>query len=101
MSDLSKIKNEVESFFSHFFTQLPPEAQPAAQAAASSVHDAISDAESAAVNTAETVAVSAVPTLESAISKVVPAEFAPLASLVMQLGVAELTSRAQASSSAT
>ena len=100
MSDLSKIKNEFESFMARMLGQVPPEAQPAVTAAAADVHSAISEAESAATSTAGQLLTVEAPTLESAITAAVPLEFKPLAGLVLQLGVAELTARGKASSSA-
>ena len=98
MSDVSKIKNEFLSFLEKAMGYVPPEAQPAVSAAAADVHSAISEAESAATTTAETAGLAlltnAAPTLESAVTAAVPAEFKPLASLALQLGVAELTARA-------
>jgi hypothetical protein len=91
MSDLSNIKNEFLSFLTGVLAQVPAEAQPAVQAAASSVTTAISTTESALVSTAE----AAAPTvLSSVISKDVPTEFQPLASLALQLGIAALTAKA-------
>ena len=102
MSDLSKIKNEFEGFLESMLGYVPPEAQATVQAAGASVSNTIATAASSAAATAEgagaAVLTAEAPTLETAIASAVPAELKPIASLVVQLGLAEVTSRLQSAS---
>jgi len=91
MSDLSKIKNEFASFLEGVISKVPAQAQPEVQAAAASVSSVISDTEAALISTAES---AAAPAISSIISKDVPVEFQPLASLALQLGIQALTAKA-------